>query len=381
MNAAPTWLHPALHGTCARSRQSASTSAGTSRNTAATTFAYHGVRGWRTRQIERVRIPFEHTGAVPQVVRAGCQCSGSSAITSRARSASSPPRSCWASSAHSKRLSSGNARAPPPRARHSRPWRTRLYRLFDATAHRSTPFGIGRGLAAVSGTACFCGEVFTPDVRIANCGPHMPRKLAAERFLEWPPPRAVLGREQRDRATGAPHPSSTAASMGEPFGRFGQFVVDDLAYFGHIKAARRDICCYQDRHCTRAETRHDALPCVLAEIALQRRGRIAERLEPLRQLSYAVLGPAENDHCLITPSVEERPQCIQLRGRIDVVDDVLDLRQGGRSSVHFDGDRIADVARRDICDPGRQRGREQRGLARTRAVRNDLLDVTREASI
>ena len=204
---------------------------------------------------------------------------------------------------------------------------------------------------------------------------------AAERLLDLPPARRIVGRQQRDGLAGATHAPGAPDPMGEPFGRLGQLVVDHLANRRHIQPARRHVGSQQDRHGARTEAGHHPLARVLAQVALEGGRRITERLEPLRQLLHAVLRASKDDDRVGTAAIEQRPQRIELGLGLDVVHQVLDLGRGRRVGVHFDRDGLAHVASGDGGHPGWQCRGEQCRLAGLWSMAEDPLDVRCEATV
>ena len=80
---------------------------------------------------------------------------------------------------------------------------------------------------------------------------------------------------------------------------------------------------------------HHTLPCVLAEVALERPDRIAHVVELLRQPLDAVLGLSEDDDRGAVPLVQQVLEDLNLVALADGVNEVFHRGQGLQVCVHF----------------------------------------------
>ncbi len=188
-------------------------------------------------------------------------------------------------------------------------------------------------------------------------------------------------RDRRPLATCAPRPPDP---VDVEVGRRGDVEVDDVGDVLDVEPAGGHVRGHQHVERAVAEPAHHPVALLLGEAAVERRRVVAAPAQRLRQVVHLAPGPGKDEGSRRILDVEDPAQRGELVGAPDDVDELAHLRRllVGRSlGTHGDADRLAKVARRDTRDRGRDRGREERCLARGGRGRQDRIEVLREAHV
>ena len=148
-----------------------------------------------------------------------------------------------------------------------------------------------------------------------------------------------------------------------------------------IQPARCDIGRDHDVDPAALEVGDRAFALRLHDIAVERRGGEAARLELLDELHRRLLGAREHQHRIEGFDLEQARQRIKL---VDARHQPVALADvGGGRGLGADGDlaRVAQMLLRDALDLRRQRGREQGDLPLGRHETQDLVDRIDEAHL
>ena len=149
----------------------------------------------------------------------------------------------------------------------------------------------------------------------------------------------------------------------------------------HVEAAGRDIRGHQDVELARLQLVDRALALHLVDVAVDRRGRVAAGAELLGELLGDVLGADEDDHALEVLDLEDAGEGVDLLRVRDHQVALRDVRR--RLRLGLDGDLfgVVQVLLRHAADRRGHGRREQGDLLAVGGVREDRLDVLREAHL
>jgi len=196
---------------------------------------------------------------------------------------------------------------------------------------------------------------------------------------------AVLARlGQRDRhalAAGAAHPPGPV-HVG--LGRGRHVVVDDVREQLDVEAAGGDVGGHEQLGGAGAQPPHHPLALLLGHAAVERLGAVAAAVQGLGQLVDLGAGAAEHERRVGLLEVEDAAERRGLGRPVDHVGDLADARRlAGRGLVggELQADGVAQVALDDRAEAGRERRREEHGLALGGGRVEDRLEVLGEAHV
>ncbi|GBD17755.1 hypothetical protein HRbin27_00241 [bacterium HR27] len=132
--------------------------------------------------------------------------------------------------------------------------------------------------------------------------------------------------------------------MNVGFGIARNVEVDDVAHLWNIEPTGRDIGRDEQVDLSAPEALHCPVAHRLAEIAMDRFCRIAERLQFVRQFVCTALGSNEDDGRCRRFEIEDAGECVEFRRPGNFINELFDLRHGDVLGVDSDDDRFPEIA-------------------------------------
>ena len=191
---------------------------------------------------------------------------------------------------------------------------------------------------------------------------------------------ALLARgDEQDRLAAASGTAGAADPVHVALGVVRDVVVEHVADALHVQAARGHVGGHQHVELAVLELLDGALALLLLDVAVDRAGGHAARLQLLGQLLGGRLGPGEHDHRVERLGFQDAGQRIELVHAGDEPVALPDVGRGGGLGRDGDFGRILEVGLGDAPDRRRHGRREQRDLAVRRGFLQHRLDVVDEA--
>ncbi len=205
------------------------------------------------------------------------------------------------------------------------------------------------------------------------------RDLGADRALDVLELSPFAGCHQGD---GTPFPAGaarTADAVNVALRILGDVVVDDVGHVLHVQPPGRHVRRHQQLGLPSPEALHHPVALYLAEVAVERLGRVGAAHQPISQVVHAPLGAAEHDGRRRLLEVQDARQHLELVAPPHLEVDLPNL--GHRHGLGPDGDplRMGQVLVGQLDDGLGQGGREERRLPLGRRGPEDSLDVLDEA--
>ncbi len=244
------------------------------------------------------------------------------------------------------------------------------------------PTDLGAVAALVALAAFAFAGLFAGRIEI---GERLARQIALDQLLDVGQQPFIARGEQRQRIARSAGAAGTADAMDIVFRIERQIEVDHAGHLRDVETARRHVG--GDQHVDRALLeRFERLHALgLGLVAVDGIGVDLLALERPRQARTADLAVGKHDALTrqalfgaLAQQVHERRLLVAVRHGVD---DLADVVCGGVAARHFDGLRMAQVARCQLLDLGRERGREQQRLPVRRQQVDDALQVGQEAHV
>ena len=190
---------------------------------------------------------------------------------------------------------------------------------------------------------------------------------------------ALPGSDEQDGLALASRPARAADAVHVGFRVVRHVVVHDMADSLDVEAAGGDIGGHHDVDLAGFQTRDGALALGLGNVAVERSGGEAPRLELFRQFHRRLLGAGEYQHAVEGFGLEYARQRIQLVHAADYPVSLADVGRGAGLALDRDFDRRAQMFRRYAANRRGECGREQGHLPLRRRLFENALHGIDEA--
>ena len=191
----------------------------------------------------------------------------------------------------------------------------------------------------------------------------------------------VAARDERDRATFTASARRAADAVDVGLGVVWHVVVDDVRDVVDVDAASSDVCRDDDVDLAIRQALDDCLAGGLAQVAVDRVGGEAARVEVAGELGGPCASAREDEGRVELLGHQDLAERVGLLIRRDLDPALIDVRRGQSFGLDVHADRIVEVGLRDAADVIGHRRREERDLARGWRDAEDVLDVFDEAHL
>ena len=192
---------------------------------------------------------------------------------------------------------------------------------------------------------------------------------------------ALARRDEQNGLAAAARPAGAADAMDIGLGIIWDVIIDHMTDAFNVESARRDVGRDQDVDLAGLEPRHGAFAQRLRDVAVERRGGEAARLQLLGQFDRGLFGAGEHQHAVEALGLQDARQGIQLVHAAHQPIALPDVGGGAGLALDGDFDRGTQVLLGDAPDGRGQGGGKQRDLALRRSLLQDAFHGVDEAHV